>query len=63
MFRNVFFTMVLGCTFFELILPDASFAYSGAYGKKIVDWGITYVGKPGTWLLFIFIIGNSRLVS
>ncbi|MCO5276792.1 MAG: DNA translocase FtsK [Saprospiraceae bacterium] len=56
MFRNVFFTMVLGCTFFELILPDASFAYSGAYGKKIVDWGITYVGKPGTWLLFIFVL-------
>ncbi|MCO6460324.1 MAG: DNA translocase FtsK [Saprospiraceae bacterium] len=56
MFRNVFFIMILGCTFFELILPNASFAYSGAYGKKIVAWGYAYLGRTGTWLLFGFII-------
>ena len=39
MFRNVFFAMVLGSTFFELILPTASFPFSGAYGKSIVALG------------------------
>lgn len=56
MFRNVFFTMVFGCAFFELILPEASFPYSGAYGKSIVEWGNTYLGLVGTWLLFGFIL-------
>ncbi len=56
MFRNVFFTMVLGCAFFELILPEASFPYSGAYGKSIVGWGNAYLGLVGTWLLFGFIL-------
>lgn len=56
MFRNVFFTMILGCAFFELILPEASFPYSGAYGKSIVGWGNTYLGLVGTWLLFGFIL-------
>lgn len=56
MFRNVFFAMVLGCTFFELILPNASFAFSGAYGKSIVIWGTEYLGLVGTWLLFGFVI-------
>lgn len=56
MFRNVFFAMVLGCTFFELILPDASFSFSGAYGKSIVIWGSEYLGLVGTWLMFGFVL-------
>lgn len=56
MFRNVVFAMVLGCTFFELILPDASFSFSGAYGKSIVLWGNEYLGAVGTWLLYGFVV-------
>ena len=56
MFRNVFFAMVLGSTFFELILPTASFPFSGAYGKSIVALGNEYLGAVGTWLLFGFVL-------
>lgn len=56
MLRNVVFFMVLGCTFFELILPEASFSFSGAYGRSIVSWSTDYVGRTGTWMFFIFIL-------
>lgn len=56
MFRNVVFIMVLGCVFFELVLPSAAFPWSGAYGKSIVAWGSALVGKLGVWLIFGFIM-------
>jgi S-DNA-T family DNA segregation ATPase FtsK/SpoIIIE len=56
MLRNVLFFIALGCTFFELILPQAEFPWSGSYGISIVKWGDGVIGRIGVWLVFSFVL-------